>query len=144
MEVKIIISITVVLRVTAGLQGSYRDLKLMKKAYSCIRNIIPEVDQLTGNSFLYDYVVNISYQWDPLNHHDYLHWWKYDGPEAWRAGCHFSDTIHRCLQPVMEEKIDLNKYYRSKSGRVIMKSIFYLTICEHQTVLADNSVCIHN
>ena len=25
-----------------------------------------------------------------------------------------------------------------------MKSIFYLTICEHQTVLAENSVCIHN
>ena len=144
MKVKIIDIITVMLGVTAAVHGSYRDLKLMKKAYSCIVNTIPEEDKLTGNSYLYDYLVNISYQWDPLNHHDYLHWWKYDGPEAWRAGCHFNDTIHRCLQPIMEEKIDIDYYYRSKSGRVIMKAIFYLTICEHKTVLADNSVCIHN
>ena len=92
-------------------------------------------------------MVNISYQWDPLNHHDYLHWWKYDGPEAWRAGCHFSDTIHRCLQPVMEQGIDLNKYWNNpwrKASYMIIQSLYYLTLCEHQAVLSDNAVCIHN
>ena len=144
MEVKLIIIITVVLGVTAAVQGSYKDLKLIKKAYSCIRNIIPHEDWMSGNEFFYDYMVNISYQWDPLNHHDYLHWWKYDGPEAWRAGCHFSDTIHRCLQPVMEEKIDLNKYWENSLAKAIVDSLYYLTLCEHQAVLAENAVCIHN
>ena len=99
------------LGVTITVQGSNRDLKLIKKAASCIKKIIPHKDWMSGNDFLYDYLVNISYQWDPLYHHDYLHWWKYDGPEAWRAGCHFNDTIHRCLQPVMEQKIDLSAYW---------------------------------
>ena len=103
---------------------------------------------MSGNDFHYDYRVNISYQWDPLNHHDYLHWWKYDGPEAWRAGCHFNNTIHRCLQPFMEEKIELNKYWYKRAGEQpaekIIESLFYLTLCEHQAVLADNAVCIHN
>ena len=144
MEVKLIIIITVVLGVTAAVQGSYRDLKLIKKAYSCIRNIIPHEDWWSGNYFFYNYLLNISYQWEPLNHHDYLHWWKYDGPEAWRAGCHFNDTIRRCLQPVMEEKIDLNYYWNDVSANMIIKSFYYLTLCEHQPVLADNAVCIHN
>ena len=144
MEVKLIIIITVVLGVTAAVQGSYRDLKLLKKASNCIKNVIPHKNWMSGNDFLYDYMVNISYQWDPLNHHDYLHWWKYDGPEAWRAGCHFSDTIRRCLQPVMEEKIDLNYYKFRKSAQIIVQSLFYLTLCAHQGVLADNAVCIHN
>ena len=144
MEVKLIIIISVVLGVTTAVQGSYRDLKLIKKAASCIQSIIPHVDWMSGNDFLYDYLVNISYQWDPLNHHDYLHWWKYDGPEAWRAGCHFNDTIHRCIQPVMEEKIDLNKYSKYKSATMVTNSLYYLTLCEHQAVLSDNAVCIHN
>ena len=144
MEVKLIIIITVVLGVTAAVQGPYRDLKLIKKAYSCIKNTIPHEDWMSGNDFLYDYMVNISYQWDPLNHHDYLHWWKYDGPEAWRAGCHFNDTIHRCIQPVMEQKIDLNKYWEGKPAKNIIQSLYYLTLCEHQAVLSDNAVCIHN
>ena len=144
MEVKLIIMITIVLGVTEAVLGSYRDLKLIKKAASCINNAIPHEDWMSGNDFHYDYLVNISYQWDPLNHHDYLHWWKYDGPEAWRAGCHFSDTIRRCLQPVMEQKIDLNQYQLIKPGVEITKSLFYLTLCEHQEVLADNAVCIHN
>ena len=144
MEVKLIVTISVVLGVTAAVQGSYKDLKLIKKAYSCIKNTIPREDWMSGNDFHYDYQVNISYQWDPLNHHDYLHWWKYDGPEAWRAGCHFSDTIHRCLQPVIEEKIDLNKYWKGKPAEMIVTSLSYLTICEHQALLADNAVCIHN
>ena len=143
MEVKFIIIITVVLGVTAAVQGSYKDLKLIKKAYSCINNTIPHEDMMSGNAFHYDYRVNISYQWDPLNHHDYLNWWKYDGPEAWRAGCHFNDTIHRCLQPVMEEKIDLNKYWKDEHAQMITKSLYYLTLCEHQAVLSDNAVCIH-
>ena len=144
MEVKLIIIITVVLGVTEAVQRSYKDLKLIEKAGSCIYNTIPHEDWLSGNDYLYDYMVNISYQWDPLNHHDYLHWWKYDGPEAWRAGCHFNDTIHRCLQPVMEEKIDLNYYKFRKSAQIIVRSLFYLTLCAHQGVLADNAVCIHN
>ena len=144
MEVNLIIIITAVLGVTAALQGSYTDLKLLKKAASCIGNIIPQKDLTSGNDYQYDYVVNISYQWDPLNHHDYLYWWKYDGPEAWRAGCHFNDTIHRCLQPVMEQKIDLNAYLDDNPTEIIIKSVYYLTLCEHQAVLADNAVCIHN
>ena len=144
MEVKLIIIITVVLGVTAAVQASYKDIKLLKKAASCINNTIPSQDMMSGNDFLYDYMVNISYQWDPLNHHDYLHWWKYDGPEAWRAGCHFSDTIRRCLQPVMEEKINLNNYWEYDSANNIVVSLYYLTLCEHQAVLADNAVCIHN
>ena len=144
MEVKLIIIITVVLGVTAAVQGSYRDLKLIKKAGSCIKNVIPHKDWWSWNDYLYDYMVNISYQWDPLNHHDYLHWWKYDGPEAWRAGCHFNDTIHRCIQPVMEEKIDLNKYWKDDPAIIIYQSLYYLTLCEHQAVLCDNAVCIHN
>ena len=144
MEVKLIIIITVVLGVTAAVQGSYKELELIKKAYSCIRNIIPHEDWGSGDDFLYDYIVNISYQWDPLNHHDYLHWWKYDGPEAWNAGCHFSDTINRCLQPVMEQKIDLNYYWNNNPVIMITYSLYYLTLCEHQAVLADNAVCIHN
>ena len=130
MKVKFIIIITVVLGVTAAVEGSYRDLKLMKKAASCIYNTIPHVDWMSGNDYFYDYTVNISYQWDPLNHHDYLHWWKYDGPEAWRAGCHFNDNIHRCLQPVMEQKIDLNKYLNSNYPIAIIKSlVLRLVIC---------------
>ena len=144
MEVKLIIIITVVLGVTAAVHGSYKDLKLIQKAASCIKNIIPQKDWMSGNDFYYDYLVNISYQWDPLNHHDYLHWWKYDGPEAWRAGCHFNDTIHRCLQPVMEEKIDVNKYWKDRPAILVTKSLYYLTLCEHQAVIADNAVCIHN
>ena len=149
MEVKLVIIITVVLGVTAAVQGSYRDLKLIKKAASCIMNIIPHEDMMSGNDFLYDYIVNISYQWDPLNHHDYLHWWKYDGPEAWRAGCHFNDTIHQCLQPVMEKKINLNKYSKGKPdmtiySTMIVQSLYYLILCENQAVLAENAVCIHN
>ena len=140
----LVIIITRVLGVTAAVQGSYKELELIKKAYSCIKNIIPHEDWWSGNEYFYDYIVNISYQWDPLNHHDYLHWWKYDGPEAWRAGCHFNDTIHRCLQPAMEQKIDLNKYWDSKPAMKIVDSLYYLTLCEHQAVLADNAVCIHN
>ena len=143
MEVKLIIMITVVLGVTAAVQGSYKDLKLIKKAYNCINNIIPHEDMWSGNDHFYDYMVNISYQWDPLNHHDYLHWWKYDGPEAWRAGCHFNDTIHRCIQPVMEEKIDLNKYWKGRPVQIV-DSLYYLSLCEHRAALADNAVCIHN
>ena len=143
MEVKLIIIITV-LGVTTAVQGSYQDPKLIEKAGSCIKNVIPHEDWWSGNEYLYDYMVNISYQWDPLNHHDYLHWWKYDGPEAWRAGCHFNDTIHRCIQPVMEQKIDLNYYKLLKSAETIAQSLFYLTLCEHQAVLTDNAVCIHN
>ena len=89
-------------------------------------------------------MVNISYQWDPLNNHDYLHWWKYDGPGQWRAGCHFSDTIRRCFEPLKEQKIDLNYYSGYKPAVVIIKSLFYLTLCEHQAMLAQNAVCIHN
>ena len=144
MEVKLIIITTVVLGVTAAVQGSYKDLKLIQKAYSCIKNIIPHEDWMSGNDFCYDYIVNISYQWDPLNHHDYLQWLKYEGPEAWRAGCHFNDTIHRCLQPVMEQKIDLNKYWKGYPANTIVNSLHYLTLCEHQAVLADKAVCIHN
>ena len=132
------------LGVTAAVQGSYKDLKLIKKAYSCIREIIPHEDWMSGNSFLDDYMVNISYQWDPLNHHDYLQWFRYEGPEAWMAGCHFNDTIHRCLQPVMEQEIDLHYYWKNEPAVVITDSLFYLTLCEHQEVLEDNSVCIHN
>ena len=68
----------------------------------------------------------------------------YDGPEAWRAQCHFYDTIHRCLQPVMEQKIDLNKYWTVRPAVIIYLSLFYLNLCEHQAVLSDNAVCIHN
>ena len=132
------------LGVTEDVQGSYKELKLLKKAYSYIKNTIPHEDWMSGNEYFYNYLVNISYQWDPLNHHDYLHWWKYDGPEAWRAGCYFSDTIHRCMQPVMEEKIDLNQYQFINPGTVVTGSLFYLTLCEHQKMLADNAVCIHN
>ena len=144
MEVKLIIFFTVVLGVTAAVEGSNKDLMLLKKASSCIKKIIPHEDWWSGNDFSYDYLVNISYQWDPLNHHDYLHWWKYDGPEAWRAGCHFNDTIHRCLQPVMEQKIDLNTYWADYPADTIVNSLYYLTLCEHQAVLSDNAVCIHN
>ena len=118
--------------------------ELIKKASDCIKNIIPSTDMMSGNDYLYDYIVNISYQWDPLNHYDYLHWWKYDGPEAWRAGCHFSDTIHLCLQPVMEEKIDLNYYSKEQPVVLTIKSLYYLTLCKHKNVLINNAVCIHN
>ena len=117
---------------------------MLKEASTCIKNTIPHEDWMSGNDFFYDYLVDISYQWDPLNHHDYLHWWKYDGPEAWRAGCHFNDTIHRCLQPVMERKIDLTHYRLNKYTTDVVQSLFYLTLCEHQSVLANNAVCIHN
>ena len=144
MEIKLIITISVVLGVSAAVQGSYKEIKLLKKAYSCIKNTIPQEDWWSGNDYLYDYMVNISYQWDPLNHRDYLNWWRYEGPEAWRAGCHFSNTIRRCLQPVMEQKIDLNHYLREDATLHIYMSLFYLTLCEHQTVMAENAVCIHN
>ena len=144
MEVKLIIMIIVVLGVTTDVQASYADIKMLKEASTCIENTIPQEDWMSGNDYFYDYMVNISYQWDPLNHHDYLYWWKYDGPEAWRAGCHFSDTIRRCLQPVMEEKIDLTRYRLNTYTMTIIRSLFYLTLCEHQAVLANNAVCIHN
>ena len=119
--------------------------ELIQKAFDCIKDTIPFDDWMSGDDFNYDYIVNISYQWDPLNHHDYLQWWKYEGPEAWRAGCHFSDTIHRCIQPVMEEKIDLNYYWRDKQIKgVITNALFYLTLCKHENVLINNAVCIHN
>ena len=118
--------------------------ELIKKASDCITNTIPFTDFVSGNDYLYDYMVNISYQWDPLNHHDYLYWWKYEGPEARRAGCHFSDTLRRCLQPIMEQKRDLNYYWKEKHTRVITDSLYYLTLCKHQNVLINNAVCIHN
>ena len=118
--------------------------ELIKKASGCIMGTIPFTDWVSGNDYAYDYIVNISYQWDPLNHHDYLYWWKYEGPEAWRAGCHFSDTIHRCLQPIMEEKIDLNYYWKDVQVHTIKSSLYYLTLCEHENVLINNAVCIHN
>ena len=67
MEVKLIIFFTVVLGVTAAVEGSNKDLMLLKKASSCIKKIIPHEDWWSGNDFSYDYLVNISYQWDPLN-----------------------------------------------------------------------------
>ena len=118
--------------------------ELIKKASDCIMDTIPFTDWASGNDYGYDYLVNISYQWDPLNHHDYLYWWKYEGPEAWRAGCHFSDTIHRCIQPIMEEKIDLNYYSKEQPVVVIIKSLYYLTLCKYENVLINNAVCIHN
>ena len=118
--------------------------ELIKKASYCIMDTIPFNDLMSGNDYFYDYSVNISYQWDPLNHHDYLQWLKYEGPEAWRAGCHFSDTIHRCIQPVMEEKIDLNYYWKEEQNLWIIFSLFYLTLCEHENVLINKAVCIHN
>ena len=118
--------------------------ELLREASDCIMNTIPFTDWMSGNDYIYDYMVNISYQWDPLNHHDYLQWWKYEGPEAWRAGCHFSDTIHRCIQPVMEEKIDLDNYYMEEPVLFITDSLHYLTLCEHENVLINNAVCIHN
>ena len=118
--------------------------ELLKKASDCIMGTIPFTDWMSGNDYIYDYLVNISYQWDPLNYHDYLYWWKYEGPEAWRAGCHFSDTIHRCLQPIMEEKIDLDYYWKEKQAIMITHSLFYLTLCKHENVLINNAVCIHN
>ena len=143
MDVKLIIIVTVV-GVTAAVHRSYKDLKLINKAYSCIMNTIPDKDWYSADVFRYDYMVNISYQWDPLNHHDYLQWSRDEGPEAWRAGCHFSDTIRRCLQPIMEQKIDLNKYFLNSHAIVVVKSLFYLALCEYESVLADNAVCIHN
>ena len=118
--------------------------ELIKKASDCIMDTIPFNDWMSGNGFVYDYSVNISNQWDPLNHHDYLYWWKYEGPEAWRAGCHFSDTIHQCLQPVMEEEIDLDYYYMVEETGGIIASLFYLILCKHENVLINNAVCIHN
>ena len=118
--------------------------ELIQKASDCIKSTIPLTDLRSGNDYIYDYLVNISYQWDPLNHHDYLYWWKYEGPEAWRAGCHFSDTIRRCLQPIMEEKIDLDNYDQEEQATVITRSLFYLTLCKHENVLINNAVCIHN
>ena len=43
-----------------------------------------------------------------------------------------------------EEKIDLNKYWHDKPAVKIVDSLYYLTLCEHQAVLSDNAVCIHN
>ena len=118
--------------------------ELIQKAYDCIKNTIPFDDWMSGDDFNYNYIVNISYQWDPLNHHDYLYWRKYEGLEAWRAGCHFSDTIHRCLQPVMEEQIHLDYYWKEDYATVIINSLYYLTLCKHENVLINNAVCIHN
>ena len=133
--------------VLVGLVGAGQgtpDEELIKKASDCIINTIPLLDWWSGNYYSYDFMKNISYQWDPLNHHDYLQWWKYEGPEAWRAGCHFSDTIHRCLQPIMEERINLNHYFNEARVNVITKSLFYLALCKHGDVLSKNAVCIHN
>ena len=46
--------------------------ELFKKAYECIKNTAPNTDWLSDSVFIYDYIVNIFYQWDSLNHHDYL------------------------------------------------------------------------
>ena len=135
--------IIVLVGLVAASQGTSTK-QLLKKAYDCINDAIPFTDWMSGNDFHYDYMVNISYQWDPLNHHDYLYWWKYEGPEAWRAGCHFSDTIHRCLQPIMEEKIDLDQYVKEKQDLVIIRSLYYLKLCKHENVLINNAVCVHN
>ena len=148
MELTIII---VLVELAAAVQGR-PSKELLKKASDCIKNIIPNTDWMSGDVFHYEYMVNISYQWDPLNHHDYLKWSRYEGAEAWRAGCHFSDTIHRCLQPVMEEKIDLNHYWKDVQADaktrstfyMIINSLFYLTLCKHENVLINNAVCIHN
>ena len=120
---------------------------LFKKVYDCIVDAIPSSDFMTEDVYQNDYLVNVSKQWDALNPRDYLYWHKYEGPEAWKAGCHFSDTIRRCLEPLMELKIDLKDYRwkeEHKRVSVITHSLYYVTLCEHQTVLADNAVCIHN
>ena len=140
MEITLII--VLVGLVGAGEETSSKEL--LMKAFDCIKDTIPFTDWASANDFTYDYIVNISYQWDPLNHHDYLYWWKYEGPEAWRAGCHFSDTIHRCLQPIMEEKTDLDYHWKEEYAQMITSSLYYLTLCKHENVLINNAVCIHN
>ena len=141
---KMELTLIIVLVGLVGVGQGTSTKELLREASDCIMNTIPFTDWASGNDYIYDYMVNISYQWDPLNHHDYLHWRKYEGPEAWRAGCHFSDTIHRCIQPVMEEKIDLDNYYMEEPVLFITVSLYYLTLCEHENVLINNAVCIHN
>ena len=114
MKVKLLIFITVVFWVTAAIQGSYKKLKLVKKASDCIESIIPHEDWGNGNGYLYDYIVNISlYQYNPLNHHDYLKWSRYERPDAWWAGYHSSDTIglhHSVDPPILHNRRSHNSF----------------------------------
>ena len=51
--------------------------------------------------------------------------------------------MHRCLQPIVEEKIDLVHYWMDQQTGVIIFSLFYLTLCKHENVLINNAACIH-
>ena len=44
----------------------------------------------------------------------------------------------------MEQKIDLNYYWKEEQVLVITKSQYYLTLCKHENVLINNAICVHN
>ena len=71
-------------------------------------------------------------------------WPVYDGPEAWAASCHFSSTIKQCLEPLTESEL---KTLTIEGNTFIVPALYFITLCEHQSVLTDpqtnNAECIH-
>ena len=121
---------------------------IIDEAVQCVMDTMPEDFLAGGNLYKRKYVLDISSQWDPLNPRDYLMWPVYDGPEAWAASCHFSDTIKICLAPMMESHIKLqNEMNMTKVNNYIIPALYFITLCEHQSMLTDprtnNAKCVH-
>ena len=118
--------------------------KIALKMEECVYNILPLKIRLGFDLFMNNFRMNISSQWDPLNHHDYLMWPVVNGPEAWAATCHFSSTIKECIQPLIRSYLYPNPLLVTD---LIVPTMFYLILCDHQATLTDrqtnNAKCVH-
>ena len=117
---------------------------IINQAAQCVMDTIPDEIRLGKDLFLNSYLTHISSQWDPLNHHDYLMWPVFDGPEAWTASCHFRDTIKQCLLPLKRHRLPS---YNGMVEEIIIPALYHQTLCEHHSTLANprtnNAECVH-
>ena len=117
---------------------------IINQAAQCVMDTIPDDIRLGKDLFLNNYLTHISSQLDPLNHHDYLMWPVFDGPEAWTASCHFRDTIKQCLLPLKRHRLPS---YNGMVEEIIIPALYHQTLCEQQSTLVDpttnNAECVH-
>ena len=118
--------------------------EIIGQAAQCVIDTIPDNIRLGKDLFLNNYLTSISSQWDPLNHHDYLMWPVFDGPEAWTASCHFSSTLEQCLLPLKKHHLQSNNHMVEG---FIIPALYLKALCEHHLTLAEpttnNAQCVH-
>ena len=148
MSIRVFVLLLLVATQCDVLKAGKREI-IFGEVAQCILDTLP-LDMLKGgNLFVNKFLMNISSQWDPLNHHDYLMWPVYDGPEAWVATCHFSSTIKQCLEPVFESGKFINPPATATDidRSCITAALYFIVICEQKSTLTDprtnNAECVH-